>query len=69
MIAVRIAKKQRGKAWRAMIEIGPISLIAKDPIYEVLPAHIEMLKARGFSYEIVKSIPSRQESLRRASSH
>jgi hypothetical protein len=58
MIAVRIPKKQRGKAWRAMIEIGPISLIAKDPIYEVLPAHIEMLKARGFSYEIVKSIPT-----------
>ena len=69
MIAVRIPKKQRGKAWRAMIEIGPISLIAKDPIYEVLPAHIEMLKARGFSYEIVESIPGRQESLRRASSH
>jgi hypothetical protein len=69
MIAIRIPKKQRGKAWRAMIEIGPISLIAKDPIYEVLPAHIEMLKTRGFSYEIVQSIPGRQETLRRASSH
>jgi hypothetical protein len=69
MIAIRIPKKQRGKAWRAMIEVGPISLIAKDPIYEVLPAHIEMLKARGFSYEIVESTPGRQESFRRASSH
>jgi hypothetical protein len=62
MIAIRIPKKQRGKAWRAMIEIGPITLIAKDPIYEVMPAHLEVLHARRISYEVVESIPRRQES-------
>jgi hypothetical protein len=69
MIAIRIPKSQRGKAWRAMIEIGPITLIAKDPIYEVLPVHLDMLKARGFSYEVVDSISSRQENRRRAASN
>ena len=69
MITIRIPKSQRGKAWRAMIEIGPITLIAKDPIYEVLPAHLEMLKARGFSYEVVDSNSGRQENHRRAASH
>jgi hypothetical protein len=54
MIAIRLAKNQRGKAWRAMIEIGPVRLVAKDPVYEVLPAHLELLNARGFSYEVVK---------------
>jgi hypothetical protein len=31
-----------------MIEIGPVRLIADDPIYEVLPADLELLTARGF---------------------
>ncbi len=53
MIAIRLPKEQWGKAWRAMIEIAPIRLVSKEPIYEVLPAHLELLKARGFSYEVV----------------
>jgi hypothetical protein len=54
MIAIRLPKAQRGKAWRAMIEIAPIRLITKDPIYEVTPAHIEMLTARCFKFEVVQ---------------
>jgi hypothetical protein len=69
MITIRIPKKQRGKAWRAMIEIGPINLIAKDPVYEVLPAHLDVLKARGIAYEHVESIPCRLRSGRPASSN
>jgi hypothetical protein len=69
MIAVRIPKAQRAKAWRAMIEIAPIRLVSKEPIYEVLPAHLELLAARGISYEIVGPPSSRQENRRRASSH
>ena len=67
MITIRLPKAQRGKAWRAMIEIAPIRLVAKDPIYEVSPAHIELLKARGISYEIVVPPSStRTEGRRRA---
>ena len=66
MISIRIPKRQRGKAWRAMIEIGPVTLVAKDPIYLVLPAHLDMLNARGFSYEVVARIPHRRENRRRA---
>jgi hypothetical protein len=54
MIAIRIPRAEWGKAWRAMIEIAPVRLVAGDPIYEVLPAHLELLKARGYSYEAVK---------------
>jgi hypothetical protein len=54
MITIRLAKKQWGKAWRAMIEVAPVRLVADDPIYEVLPAHLELLDARGFRYEVVK---------------
>jgi hypothetical protein len=54
MITIRLAKGQWGKAWRAMIEVAPIRLVADDPIYEVLPAHLELLDARGFQYEVVK---------------
>jgi hypothetical protein len=36
-----------------MIELAPVRLIATDPIYEVLPAHLELLAARGFNYEVV----------------
>lgn len=53
MIAIRIAKDDWGKAWRAMIEGGPVHLVADDPIYEVLPIHLEILNKRGFSYEVV----------------
>src|SRR5262245_16769975 len=52
VIPIRLPKSQRGKAWRAMIEIGPVRLVAKDPIYEVTPAHLALLQASGFSYEI-----------------
>jgi hypothetical protein len=54
MITVRIPKPQWGKAWRAMIEVAPVRLVADDPIYEVLPAHLKLLDERGFSYEVVR---------------
>jgi hypothetical protein len=69
MIAIRIPKPQRAKAWRAMIEVAPIRLVSKEPVYEVLPAHLELLTARGISYEVVGSPPGRQENRRRATSN
>jgi hypothetical protein len=68
MIAIRIPKKQWGKAWRAMIEIGPVRLVASDPIYEVLPAHLELLNARGFSYQVLKPDHFRKDKQRHAAS-
>jgi hypothetical protein len=47
-----------------MIEIGPIRLIADDPIYEVLPAHPELLTARSISYEVIQKRPHRKEQRR-----
>lgn len=68
MPAVRIPKRQWGKAWRAMIEIAPVRLVSTDPVYEVHPAHLEMLTAQGFAYEMVKPVPARKPGPRRASS-
>ena len=68
MIAIRLPKQQWGKAWRAMIEIAPVRLIAKDPVYEVLPAHLELLDARGFSYEVVRPDRSRKLNQRHGTS-
>jgi hypothetical protein len=60
MIAVRIPKRQWGKAWRAMIEVAPVRLIADDPIYEVMPAHLEILTAAGVRYEVLEHEPRRR---------
>ena len=68
MIAIRLPKGEWGKAWRAMIEIAPVRLVSNDPVYEVLPAHLEMLNARGFSYEVVTSRPGRKEKRRHGTS-
>ena len=68
MITIRLPKAEWGKAWRALIEVAPVRLIAKDPLYEVLPAHLEVLNARGFSYEVVRPDHRRQEKQRRATS-
>ena len=57
MLTIRLSKSEWGKAWRAMIDVAPVRLIADDPIYEVLPAHLELLSARGFTYELVQSSP------------
>lgn len=54
MIAIRIPKQSWGKAWRMMIDVAPVRLVSDDPIYEVLPAHLELLDSRGISYEIVR---------------
>jgi hypothetical protein len=59
MTVIRIPKKQWGKAWRAMIEIAPIRLIAADPLYEVLPAHLDLLKEMGVPFEVVPREPSK----------
>lgn len=67
MIAIRVPRKHWGRAWRAMISVGPVRLVAEDPVYEVLPAHLELLDARGISYDIVTK--PRREKPRRASSH
>ena len=59
MLMIRLSKAEWAKAWRAMIEVAPVRLVADDPLYEVLPAHVELLTARGFSYEVVKPRPPR----------
>ena len=69
MIAIRIPKAQRAKAWRAMIEVAPVRLVSKGPVYEVCPAHLELLTARGISYAVVKRPPAPPEKGRHAASH
>jgi hypothetical protein len=69
MITIRLPKAQWGKAWRAMIEVAPVRLVASEPIYEVLPAHLELLDVRGFSYEVLRPRSGGQERQRRASSN
>lgn len=64
MLAIRLPRNEWGKAWRAMIEVAPVRLVAADPIYEVLPAHLDLLNARGFTYELVPS-PSAPKDKRR----
>ncbi|HJZ90377.1 MAG TPA: hypothetical protein VKE40_05860 [Gemmataceae bacterium] len=55
MLTIRLPMAKWAKAWRAMIEVAPVRLVAGDPIYEVLPVHLELLTARGFTYEVVRS--------------
>ena len=64
MIAIRLAKTDWGKAWRAMIEIAPVRLVADDPIYEVAPAQLELLASRGFANDLVTPRPVRKERRR-----
>jgi hypothetical protein len=70
MIAIRIPKTHRATAWRAMIEVAPVRLVAKDPVYEVYPAHLELLTQRQIPFEIVHLPPRpHQEKRSRAASH
>jgi hypothetical protein len=55
MVTIRLPKAEWAKAWRAMIEVAPVRLVADDPVYEVLPSHLELLTASGFTYEVVSS--------------
>ena len=64
MLMIRLPKTEWATAWRAMIEVGPVRLIADDPVYEVLPAHLELLTARGLTYEVVPLRPRRPEKRR-----
>ncbi|HZU37334.1 MAG TPA: hypothetical protein VFA18_15530 [Gemmataceae bacterium] len=64
MLTIRLQKTDWAKAWRAMIEIAPVRLIGEDPLYEVLPAHLEALTAAGFTYEVVPVRPRRTERRR-----
>jgi hypothetical protein len=61
MVTIRLTKRDWAKAWRAMIEVAPVRLIHDDPIYEVLPAHLEILAARGFTYEVLPARPRPKE--------
>jgi hypothetical protein len=64
MLTIRISKEDWGPAWRAMIAIAPVRLVAADPIYEVLPAHVELLRSRGFGYEVVELKPQKPRKRR-----
>src|SRR5262245_25909218 len=65
MLTIRLPKAEWGKAWRVMIEVAPVRLITDDPLYEVLPAHLEVLAARGFTYELTPFTASRTAGRRR----
>jgi hypothetical protein len=56
MFWIRLPKNQWAKAWRAMIEVAPVRLVADDPVYEVFPAHLDVLTSGGFAYEVVERI-------------
>jgi len=64
MLTIRLPKTDWAKAWRAMIEVAPVRLIRADPVYEVLPAHLEVLTAGGFTYEVITVRPRRREKRR-----
>jgi len=64
MLTIRLSKADWGRAWRAMIEVAPVRLIGNDPLYEVLPVHLDVLTARGFQYEVVPGRPRRAEKRR-----
>jgi hypothetical protein len=64
MLTIRLSKDEWAKAWRAMIEVAPVRLIADDPVYEVLPAHLDVLNARGFTYEVLPARQRREEKRR-----
>jgi len=64
MLTIRLPKADWAKAWRAMIEVAPVRLIARDPNYEVLPVHLELLTASGFAYEVVPLRSPRPENRR-----
>ena len=55
MLTIRLSETEWAKAWRAMIEIAPVRPIRDDPVYEVLPVHLDVLTAGGFAYEVVPS--------------
>lgn len=59
MLTIRLSKAGWGKAWRAIIEVAPVRLIGNDPLYDVLPVHLDGLTARGFNYEVVPARPRR----------
>jgi hypothetical protein len=64
MLTIRLPKAEWARAWRAMIEVAPVRLIGNDPLYEVLPAHLDVLTARGFHYEVVPAKALRAEKRR-----
>jgi hypothetical protein len=64
MLTIRLPKSEWARAWRVMIEVAPVRLIRDDPIYEVLPAHLDVLTARGLTYEVVSMRPRRAEKRR-----
>ena len=64
MLTIRLQKADWAKAWRAMIAVAPVRLIRNDPVYEVFPAHLEVLTARGFNYEVLPELPRRAEKRR-----
>jgi len=64
MLTIRLQKTEWAKAWRAMIEVAPVRLVADDPIYEVEPVHLELLTARGFTYEVLPARLRRPEKRR-----
>jgi hypothetical protein len=57
MLNIRIPKTEWAKAWRAMIAVGPVRLIGHAPVYEVLPAHLAELTAKGIAFEILPDRP------------
>jgi hypothetical protein len=62
MLTIRLKKNEWAAAWRAMVEIAPVRLVRDDPVYEVEPAHLELLTKRGFRYEILPARKRGQEN-------
>lgn len=55
MPKIRVSKEHWGEVWKALVEVGAVSLISEEPIYIVSKKHLEALKEKNLPFEILDS--------------
>ena len=64
MIKVKIPRETWHKAWKSLLQEGPVTRVSKDYIYLISDRHLQILEEKQPPFEEIDAVVSPSEKIR-----
>ena len=64
MIKVKIPRQTWHKAWKLLLQEGPVTRVSKDYVYLISDRHLQILKEKQLPFEEIDTVVSSSEKIR-----
>ena len=64
MIKVKIPRETWHKAWKLLLQEGPVTRVSKDYVYLISDRHLQILREKQLPFEEIDAVVSPSEKIR-----